>query len=87
MTRNELIAAARFQQSMGAIASNPSRRSQYGLQAQAGTLGERDPKTGDRDFTDNAGVTSHARDLMGSAYPSDRVASAIQVRNGQTYVR
>ena len=89
MTRTELIATARFQQSMGAIASNPSRRSvsPYGLQAQTGTLGMRDPKTGDRTFTDAAGVVTSVRNLKTGAYPTDRVASAIQVSGGQNYAR
>ena len=87
MTRAELTAAARFQQSLGAIVSNPSRRSLYGLQAQTGTLGVRDPKTGDRAFTDAAGVNSNVRDLKSGAYPTDRVAAAIQISGGQNYVR
>ena len=87
MTRTELIDRARFQQSMGAIASNPNRRSPYGLQAQAGTLGKRDAKTGDRAFTDAAGVNSNVRDLKSGAYPSDRTAAAIQINGGQNYVR
>ena len=87
MTRAELTAAARFHQSMGAISSNPSRRSLYGLQAQSGTLGKRDAKTGDRAFTDPAGVNSNVRDLKTGAYPSDRAAAAIQISGGQNYVR
>lgn len=87
MTRSELIAAARFQQSMIEIANDPSRRSPYGLQAQTGTIGKRDAKTGDRAFTDAAGVSSNVRDLKSGAYPSDRVAAAIQIIGGQNYVR
>ena len=87
MTRAELTAAARFQQSMITISSNPSKRSPYGLQAQTGTLGKRDPKTGDRAFTDPAGVGSNVRDLKTGAYPSDRTAAAIQISGGQNYVR
>ena len=87
LTRAGLIAGVRFQQSMGAIVSNPSRRSPYGLQAQTGTLGVRDLKTGDRAFTDAAGVSSNVRDLKTGAYPRDRVASAIQIIGGQNYVR
>ena len=87
MTRTELIDRARFQQSMGAIASSQSQRSPYGLQAQAGTLGVRDPKTGDRGFIDAAGVGSNVRDLKTGAYPSDRTAAAIQISGGQNYVR
>jgi len=87
MTRAELIASKRFQQSMGAIARNPSRPSPYGLQAQTGTLGSRDPETGDRAFTDTAGVSSNVRDLKSGAYPTDRAAAAIQISGGQNYVR
>jgi len=87
MTRTELINRARFQQSMGAIARNPSRPSPYGLQAQTGTLGSRDPETGDRAFTDTAGVSSNVRNLKSGAYPTDRAAAAIQISGGQNYVR
>ena len=87
MTRTELIDRARFHQSLGAIARNPNRPSPYGLQAQTGTLGSRDPKTGDRAFTDSAGVSSNVRSLKSGAYPTDRAAAAIQISNGQNYVR
>ena len=87
MTRTERINSVRFQQSMIAIVSNPIRPLLYGLQAQTGTLGKRDPKTGDRAFTDAAGVSSNVRDLKSGAYPTDRVAAAIQIGGGQNYVR
>ena len=87
MTRIERIKSARFHQSLGAITSSQSQRSPYGLQAQTGTLGVRDPKTGDRAFADATGVNSNVRDLKTGAYPSDRTAAAIQISGGQNYVR
>lgn len=87
MTRSELTAQARFQQSMRAIAQAPTRRSPYGLQAQAGYLGVRDPQTGDHTFTAADGVTSPARDLRSGAQPSDHEAAQVAVAGGQNYVR
>jgi hypothetical protein len=87
LTRAELIATARFQQSMGAIVSPQSRRVAYGLEAQSGTIGKRDPKTGDRSFTDAVGIESAVRDLKTGAYPTDRVAAIVLVSGGHSYAR
>ena len=87
MTRSELTAQTRFQQSLSAIARDSNRQSPYGLQTQAGYLGKRDPHTGDRTFTAADGVAFPVRDLKGAAYPADHDASAIQIAGGRSYSR
>ncbi|MBW4692220.1 MAG: hypothetical protein KME27_10685 [Lyngbya sp. HA4199-MV5] len=86
MTRTELTAQTRFQQSMRVLTQGNSS-SPYGLRAVTGYLGKRDAQTGDRTFTDATGVTTPARDLRTGAQPSDHEAAGIQVEGGKNYVR
>ena len=87
MTRDELTAKTEFQQSIRALTRPNDAPDAYGLRAESGYLGKRNPETGDRSFTTTAGVEMPTRNLKTGSYPIDRGAVAVEVLNGQSYVR
>lgn len=88
MTRSDLIASTRFQQSIEAIVRDRGqRRITYGLQATVGIVGERDLLTGDHEFSTPVGVTSPVRNLRADSQPNYGIGAGIEVRGGGSYVR